>query len=70
MNKLATLFAVCMSRIKAMVVPQPKPNSNRAKPKMRRGYYVNGERVYYRPAAPWVPNTMGTRFEHGKRVLR
>lgn len=70
MNKLAMFFTIAMSCIKSIGVAQPSPNSNRFKKINRRGYYVKGERVYYRPAAPWVPNIKGTRFYHGKRVAR
>lgn len=70
MNKLAAFWAVAMSLIKASPIKPARPNSNRVPKFRRRGYYVNGERVYYRPAAPWVPNVKGTRFEYGERVAR
>ena len=63
MNKLAAFWAVAMSLIKASPIKQAQPNSNRARVKVqRRGYYVNGERVYYRPSARWLPNKKGYRY--------
>jgi len=68
MNKLAMFLAVAMSLIKAPPIKQARPNSNREL--RHRGYFVGGHRVYYRPAAKWIPNVKGTRFEHGKRIAR
>ena len=78
MNKLQAFWAVAMSLVKASPIKESRPNSNRV-PKLRhRGYYVGGQRVYYRPAARWVPNKKGYRFDRdegkpgivSKRVLR
>ena len=73
MNLLAQLFRAAMDRIKATPwQPHARHTSNRAplRTGRHRGYYVNGKRVFYRPAAPWVPNKHGTRFEAGKRIAR
>lgn len=73
MNLLTQLFRAALSRIKATPwQPPARHTSNRAPLRhgRHRGYYVNGERVFYRPAAPWVPNKAGTRFESGVRVAR
>ena len=70
MNKLAMFWAVAMSLIKASPIKQARPNGNRVPKLRRRGYFVGGHRVYYRPAAKWIPNVKGARFEHGKRISR
>lgn len=62
MNKLAMFWAVAMSRIRAQPIKEARPNSNRVPKLRRRGYYVNGQRVYYRPAARWLPNVKGMRY--------
>lgn len=63
MNKLQSFWAIAMSLIKASPIKEARPNSNRARIKKgHRGYYVNGKRVYYRPAAPWLPNEKGFRY--------
>ena len=62
MNKLQALWAVAFSKIKASPVKTPEPNGNRVKVKRVRGYFVNGVRVHYRPAAKWMPNVKGMRY--------
>lgn len=48
--------------------PSSTPSRSRRRPKLKRkvGYHVT--RV--RPAAPWLPNIKGMRFEKGVRVAR
>ena len=36
----------------------------------KRGYMLNGQRVYFRPACKWVPNKKGLRWEMGVCVDR
>jgi hypothetical protein len=43
---------------------------NRPRKVKHRGYYVNGERVFYRPAARFIPNIKGTRISFGLRISR
>jgi len=62
LNNLSAFFAMAMARLTRSEVRAPRPNGNRAKVKRVRGYIVNGERVYYRPAAKWLPNKRGMRY--------
>lgn len=62
LNNLSAFFALAMASLTRSTVKAPVPNSNRIKARRVRGYFVNGQRVHYRPAAKWMPNKKGYRY--------
>lgn len=65
LNNLAAFIALTMSsmlRSSPRYSEAPKSRTCRRPYRGRRGYFVNGVRVYERPAAKWLPNVKGMRY--------
>lgn len=69
---VANLTGAAKNALKAPGPHLPQPTRSRSKSAWgegKRGYMLNGRRVFYRPAAPWVKSAQnGLHWENGKLV--